>query len=256
MKKADYGKIAVFFDTGRSLQRQNTDWWLELISKHSKAREGTRVLDLGCGTGRFALPMASQLNYSVVGADSSEEMLAKAQEKDTDGLVAWDYQDAQKLTYRDASFDIVFMSHLLHHVDSPLRVLRECKRVLTASGVILIRYGAIEQIRNDVEHIFFPEVLAIDETRTPTIEVVEKWLSDTSFSGIITEEVVQQTFETGIAHLEAVRAKMNSVLTMISQEAFEQGIHHLSKYIKENPSDPWLLFDRLTLTVGYNSNVT
>ena len=256
MKKADYGKIAVFFDTGRSLQRQNTDWWLELIFKYAKAREGTRVLDLGCGTGRFALPMASRLNYCVVGADSSEEMLTKAREKDTDGLVAWDYQDAQNLTYRDASFDVVFMSHLLHHVDCPVKVLRECKRVLTASGVVIVRYGAIEQIRHDVEHTLFPEVLAIDEARTPTIEVVEKWLSDAGFSGIITEEVIQQTFESSVARLGAAKAKNTSALTMISPEAFEQGIHHLSKYVKENPNDPWLLFDRLTLTVGYSSNAT
>ena len=168
MKKADYSRIAASYDKGCPLSEQNIELWLKLISKYSKDRKSCRVFDLGCGTGRFALPIASQLHYRMVGADSSKKMLARAQEKDIKRLVEWDYQDAQNLTYNDESFDIVFMSHLLHHVSSPARVLRECQRVLVTSGVIIIRYGAIEQIRHDVEHVFFPEVLTIDEARTPT----------------------------------------------------------------------------------------
>jgi ubiquinone/menaquinone biosynthesis C-methylase UbiE len=251
MRKADYEKIAGFYDKGRTLSEQNIDLWLGLISRYSGAQEGSRVLDLGCGTGRFALPMANRLHFRVFGVDSSREMLARAREKDSEGVVAWDCQDAQDLTYQDASFDVIFMSHLLHHVDSPTRVISECKRVLCNSGVVLIRYGAIEQIRNDVEHTFFPGVLAIDESRTPSIESVEKWLSEAGFSGIKTEEVIQKSFESSTAHLQADMVKNTSVLTMIPPEAFEQGIQKLSKYIKKNTNDPWLLFDRMALTAGY-----
>ncbi|UCH52045.1 MAG: methyltransferase domain-containing protein [Chloroflexota bacterium] len=255
MRKADYSKISASYDKGRSLSESNIEIWLALISKYIGPRKGLTLLDLGCGTGRFALPIANRLNCRVVGADYSKEMLAKAQEKDIKGVVTWDYENAQNLTYRDATFDVVFMSHLLHHVDSPARVFTECKRILTTSGVILVRYGAIEQIRHDVEHTFFPEALSIDEARTPTIAMVEKWLTDAGFSDITTEEVVQQTFETSIAHLESAKVKNTSVLTMISQEAFDKGIDSMSEYIRKNQDDPWLLFDRLTLTVGYNSSL-
>lgn len=250
LRKADYSRIASFYDKGRPLSEQNIDLWLGLVLKFSKVPEGARVLDLGCGTGRFALPMASRLKFRVTGADVSKEMLAKAKEKDTSGLVQWDCQDAEGLTYPNNSFDIVFMSHLLHHVNSPLRVIRECKRILDASGVILIRYGAIEQIRDDVEHEFFPEALIIDEPRTPTVRIVEKWLSEAGFADIESEEVVQQTYDTGIAHLNAAKVKSTSVLSMIPHEAFEKGIHALTEYVEDNPTDPSLLFDRLTLTVG------
>jgi len=256
MRKADYSRIASFYDKGRSLSEQNIDIWLGLILKFSKFSEGAKVLDLGCGTGRFALPMASRLRFSVTGADSSKEMLAKAKEKDTARLVKWDYQDAECLTYPDNSFDVVFMSHLLHHVNSPHRVIKEGERILNTPGVILIRYGAIEQIRDDIEHKFFPEVLIIDEARTPTVKMVEKWLGDAGFTDIISEGVVQQTYDTGIAHLNAAKVKSTSVLSMISQEGFEKGIHDLAKYVENNINDPWLLFDRLTLTVGYKGDVT
>jgi len=255
MRKADYSRIASFYDEGRSLSEQSIALWLGLISKLSKASEGAKVLDLGCGTGRIALQMATQLQFRVTGADSSKEMLAKAKEKDAAGLIKWDCQDAERLKYPDDSFDVVFMSHLLHHVNSPSKVIRECERVLNGSGVILIRYGAIEQIRDDVEHTFFPEVLTLDEARTPTVKMAEKWLSDAGFKDIISEEIVQRTYDTAIAHLNAAGVKSTSVLSMISQEAFEKGIHQLAKYVENNPNDPWLLIDRLTLTVGYKDGI-
>jgi len=251
MTKADYSKIASSYDKGRSLSEQNMATWLNLIAKLSGASKGTRVLDLGCGTGRFSLPIANRLGFEVTGVDSSAEMLAKAQQKDSNSDVDWMLEDASALTFSDGSFDVVFMSHLLHHVDSPLTVLKECHRVLVPSGVILIRYGAMDQVRNDVEHTFFPQVTEIDEPRTPTLELTERWLLDAGFANIFSEEVVQQTYGTASAHLDAARVKSTSVLNMISAESFEVGIQRLAEYVEKNPDDKWLLFDKMMMTVGY-----
>ena len=250
MRKADYGRIAAFYDRGRSLSEQNMEMWLALLLKYSGVGKGARVLDLGCGTGRFAIPMAGQLGFEVVGADSSPEMLAEARTKDTAASVRWDVQDAQHLAYPDASFDAVFMSHLLHHVDSPPEVVSQCRRVLRSRGVVLVRYGAIEHIRDDVEHTFFPEVLAIDEARTLSVPAVADLLREAGFSDIVSEEVEHQTCETGAARLELARVRHTSVLTMISEQAFEEGMRRLTEHVASNSDDPWLLFDRMTLTVG------
>jgi 2-polyprenyl-3-methyl-5-hydroxy-6-metoxy-1,4-benzoquinol methylase len=145
---------------------------------------------------------------------------------------------------------VVFMSHLLHHVDNPQKVLNQCYELLIPSGVILIRHGTIEQIRDDVEHTFFPQVPEIDEGRTPTGISVEKWLAKAGFREIYSEEVVQQTYETGKTHLEAARARSTSVLSMISEESYRVGIKRLAEYLEKNPKDEWLLFDKMTLTVG------
>lgn len=254
MRKADCSSIASFYDKGRSLSEQNIDLWLWLVAKPSRMSEGARVLDLGCGTGRFSIPMATRLHFRVTGADSSREMLEKAREKDNNELVRWDRMDAQQLTYPSNSFDVVFMSHLLHHVDYPCQALSECHRVLTAIGVMLIRYGAIEQIRDDVEHTFFPEVLDIDEARTPTVKTVERWLVEAGFHGVKSQEIVQQTFETSTVHLNMAEVRGTSILSMISPGAFANGINTLENYIESNPDDPWLLYDKITLTAGYKGN--
>ncbi len=255
MIKADYSKIASFYDKGRSLSAQNTAMWLDLITKLSGASKGARVLDLGCGTGRFSLPMATRLGFNVTGADSSAEMLAKAEQKDSNSDVNWMLTDAGALTFPSGSFEVVFMSHLLHHVDSPLAVLKECRRVLFPSGVVLIRYGSMDHIRNDVEHTFFPQVSGIDEPRTPTKELTERWLLDNGFADVFSEEVVQQTYQTGEAHLDAARSKSTSVLSMISEESFHAGIYRLAEHVDKNPDDEWLLFDKMTMTVGHKRNI-
>jgi hypothetical protein len=109
----------------------------------------------------------------------------------------------------------------------------------------------MDQIRYDVEHTFFAQTLAIDEQRISSRELMEKWLFDAGFISISSQEVMQQTFETGAAYLDAARSKNTSVLSMISEESFQNGIHRLTEYVEKNPSDEWLLFDKMTLTVGH-----
>lgn len=251
MKKADYSRMAAHYDAGRSLSEQNMEMWLRLISDFSKASAGAEVLDVGCGTGRFAIPMAERVGFRVTGADNSQDMLAKARQRDTLGRVRWDFQNAESLTYPDGSFDVVFMSHLLHHVGQPQRVVEECERVLKCPGAVLVRWGPIEHIRHDVEHAFFPEALEIDEQRTPTVQALEAWLIGAGLSRVTSREILHKRFQTAAEHFDAARVKFTSVLSMISQEAFDKGLAALAHYIQEQPDDPWLLFDSLYLTVGH-----
>lgn len=251
MLAADYSKIASTYDKGRLLSEENINLWLEIISKYSMAKEGAKVLDLGCGTGRFAIPMATKLQYAVTGADASKEMLVRAKKKDTNKLVKWELQDAQNLTYQNNSFDMVFTSHLIYHVKSPAKVIENCARILRNGGTLIVRYATFEQINDDVVHAFFPEANIIDETRFPKEGMVEKGISDAGFKNIRSEKILQKSYQTGAEHLDAIKLKNVSALTMIRQEDFKRGINNLEKYIEKNPNDPLLLFDKQTITVGY-----
>ena len=251
MKKADYSKIAPLYDKGRSLSEQNIDLWLEVIVRLSRGSKGYRLLDLGCGTGRFAIPMAEKLGYRVTGVDASSEMLDKACEKDTSRRVTWDVQDAHHLSYGDASFDIAFMSHLLHHCASPTQVISECRRVLTQNGILLIRHSVIEEIRQDPESTFFPEARAINEARILSLKETMTLLREAGFLNIVSQKIVQRTSESGYALYERMSNKNVSALSMIPQEAFEQGLERLHAYVQEHPDDPWLLYDKMRMTAGY-----
>lgn len=250
VEKADYSKIAKVYDDARPLSEKNINIWLKLISEKINIQGDITLLDLGCGTGRFTIPIATQLGYSVTGADASKDMVIKASVKKDAERAMWDVQDASSLTYSDDSFDAVFMSHLLHHIDAPLKVLGECYRVLKPGGVLLNRYGALEDF-NDPEHVFFSEVIEIDKERCATKSQMENWFTMTGFSRVSSKTITQQTYQKAEERFEAVKLKSTSVLTLISKASYEKGLETFQQYITQHQDEKWLLMDKITLTVGY-----
>lgn len=250
IKKADYDQIANTYDHSRRLSRQSLEQALQFIAEKIGFRREIEFLDLGCGTGRFSIPIAVGLGYSVTASDRSEEMLSKGIGKDKSSVVNWIALDAFSLPYCACSFNVVFMSHLLHHVDKPFNVVKECYRVMKPNGKIINRYGSIEDIRRDPEHTFFPETFEIDETRTPTVMQVEDWFRAVGFRDVSSSTLIQQSNTSAQERLERVKSKYTSVLTLISRSAFEQGLKDLQEYASNNLYDPWLLTDRITFTTG------
>ena len=80
------------------------------------ARQGGRVLELGCGTGHKLIPIASD-GHPCVGLDSSSEMLAEAQRKATLRGVAVEWMQGDMRAFDlGGTFDFVFITanSLLH----------------------------------------------------------------------------------------------------------------------------------------------
>ncbi|MCU6793314.1 methyltransferase domain-containing protein [Paenibacillus sp. WQ 127069] len=109
MQKADYSKIADWYDQGSYLIEQSLAQWLELIRSYIHRQPAVRFLDLGCGTGKFSIPIANRLGYKVTGVDASKAMLSKTKEKDTEKLIQFIVGDAYNLPFLDGYFDAVFM---------------------------------------------------------------------------------------------------------------------------------------------------
>jgi len=114
---------------------------------------------------------------------------------------------------------------------------------------LLDRFDALAT-RDDVEHPLFPEVREMDEARTSSVAQTEEWLGLAGFREVFSREVVQQTYPDGPAHLEAARNKSTSVLTLISEESYQTGLRRLEECVRRQPDNEWLLFNRMTLTVG------
>ncbi len=101
-----------------------------------------RVLDIGGGMGRIAVPLAE--HYHVHLCDISEAMLAQAQAAATAaqlpaGRFTTRVVDAsQPLPFEDASFDLIICLDLLVHLSDPQAAVCELYRVLRPGGVALI----------------------------------------------------------------------------------------------------------------------
>ncbi len=99
---------------------------------------GRRILDVGVGTGRLAVPLACD-GARVVGIDASPLMLGCASEKSSpeiEGRLALLTGDAHHLPFTDRSFDSVVCLRVLMHVVDWKGVLAELCRVAERNLVL------------------------------------------------------------------------------------------------------------------------
>lgn len=143
-----------------------------------------RVLDLGCGTGRFTLPVARRA-ADVVGLDLSAGMLdvadAKAREQ---GLaIGFEQGDMADLPFESGSFDVVVSMLALMHVPLADReqVFAEIGRVLRPGGRAVIgvknevferfsavdRFAAVDITDVAAKELLFTETDSGRELRAP-----------------------------------------------------------------------------------------
>ena len=103
-------------------------------------REGDRVLDAGCGTGRALTPLRGAVGPSgvVLGADLTPAMLEAAVRagRNRDGRLL--LADVAALPLRAKSLDAVFGAGLIAHLPYPLENLRELARVVRPGGLLAL----------------------------------------------------------------------------------------------------------------------
>lgn len=104
----------------------------ELIIKACGITPGMRVLEIGCGTGQYSL-MFAQTRAQIFATDISWELITHAVKKEEKNDGQNILCQAEKLPFKDMSFDAVVGNAVLHHLDLPL-ALQEIKRVLTHKG--------------------------------------------------------------------------------------------------------------------------
>jgi ubiquinone/menaquinone biosynthesis C-methylase UbiE len=107
------------------------------------AAEPLRVLDVACGTGRLLSMLGAALptEAKLFGIDLSPHYIARAREvlpRDLDVSLVCD--NAEKLPFLDASFDVATSVYLLHEVPAEVRarVLLEMRRVVRPGGLVVV----------------------------------------------------------------------------------------------------------------------
>jgi SAM-dependent methyltransferase len=98
-----------------------------------------RLLEVGCGTGRFAARLQRRLGARFVAIDLSPRMVELARGRGVEARVG----DVQELALDDGAFDCAFAGWMLYHVPDLDRALSELARVLAPGGrLVATTFGA------------------------------------------------------------------------------------------------------------------
>ncbi len=249
-KKADYGEIAEVYDEVRRADLPHIAWWIAKLAAEGRLSKGKRLIDLGCGTGRWTIPLAERTGCEAVGLDSSAAMLEKARAKDPEGRVTWLEGDCESLALEPESFDCALMVLMMHHLEDHPNTFRGLFRILKPGGVFLIRQGTLDDILGDPMHRFFPEAVTIDRRRTPFRSEIEYWLSQAGFDPVRAETLKQHTYATNMRMLEEIQKKVASVLRLMADEAYEAGLERLTAHLRRHTDDASVRDSQFTLFVA------
>lgn len=105
-------------------------------------KDGSKVLDIGCGTGKFTYRLHKiNSNLEIYGCDFSEVMINKAKAKLKDESIEFKIGDVESLPYEPDTFDVITCSHSFHHYPNQRGAVLEMFRVLKDGGKVMIVDG-------------------------------------------------------------------------------------------------------------------
>jgi len=110
--------------------------WKDRFVAKVKPRAGEHILDMAGGTGDIAFRMAAKgarVTVSDINPDMLEVGMERAGKRKIDGLV-WQVENAEKLSFADASFDAYTIAFGIRNVTDIPAALREAHRVLKRGG--------------------------------------------------------------------------------------------------------------------------
>jgi len=133
LAKQDQNRLRLFKRYGYDIPKARS-----LIFKKAKI-SGGKILEVGTGRGHMAVALAKNgLKVVSIDLDRKTQKIAKLNLKSLklDKSVSLKHMDAEKLKYKDNSFDFVISVNFIHHAKNPVKCLKEMIRVVKNKLII------------------------------------------------------------------------------------------------------------------------
>lgn len=162
-------------------RRENKDKVRSKIEELQKRCAGTRLLDLGCGTG-FMIGLSKNIFTEIHGVDVTQAMIDRVDR--SGGNITLHLTAAESVPFPDDYFDLVTAYSFLHHAEDYKSILSEAFRVLKPGGVC---YTA-----QDPNRRFWTAVRQLDRVPQALQPIVAK-----AYDAVVnTDAILEQQFGT------------------------------------------------------------
>jgi len=225
--KIDYDRIASEYSKHRKVHPRVL---AELISCGALGK-GSKVLEVGCGTGNYAVALKALVECEIWAIDPSEEMLCRARERSAE--IHFSSGKAEQLCFQQGFFDMVFSVDVIHHLSGPPNFFREAHRVLKRGGSVCTVTDSEWIIRHrEPLALYFPETVEVELKRYPRIDELKRIMTQFGF-GEVKESMAEFPYD--LHDVQAYRDKAFSSLHLISEETFELGIERMERDLRTGP---------------------
>lgn len=233
----DYDTTAMpsAYDAGRGYAPAVLDFWLRILSSAVGQGRVDDILDLGCGTGRYSAALAAHFGTRVVGLDPSGKMLAEAARKGGD-RVRFVRGTGEAMPLADGAFDMVFISMVFHHFESPRRAARECRRVLRDKGTVCLRAATSDRIDDYAYVPFFPGTRSLLRKDLQTLAFIQGTFADAGFARIHHRVVDSRAADSWQAYAEKIAHRADSILAQLTDAEFADGLAAVRAHARARPA--------------------
>ncbi len=232
-----FGHVAPKYDGGRTFEKGQ--FWAKEIQHYVNLSTADRLLDVGCGTGLFAIPFARVLPCQVVGIDLSPMMLAQADIKLQTRKVYWTQSEAMTVPFADDSFQALFLSQVWHHLADGSQAAKEFCRLLKPGGCLFVKTFSHDQLRArwDITQVF-PSLLEFMLAIYPDISTFESLFAETGFTKVYYTTYCQPATILPSAMLTIAEQKLWSMFSYLDEKNRQNGMRYLRQCLVDTNDAP------------------
>jgi ubiquinone/menaquinone biosynthesis C-methylase UbiE len=244
-----FDRAADYYDKTRGYPPGEEKGVAAIIAQAGNLNTNSRVLEIGIGTGRIALPVAPLVS-SYFGLDLSRPMMDKLRTKQNGEAIFLVEGDATKLPYPDKTFDAAVVVHVFHLIPNWQDALAEVGRVLRPGATLVHSWS------KDVgSEVFQPLWNAWDAAIGPKAETTfgAPWRANPNFledgGWRPTGDTVEHSYgtETSLkAFLDMLRGRVWSSCWKYTDEELARGIAAMEALIPSLFDDPSAPIKRVT----------
>lgn len=236
-----FDRAADFYDETRGFPPGEDQPIAAMIAQAARLTPFSRVLEVGVGTGRIALPLAGHAG-SIVGVDLARPMLERLRAKRVAEPVRLVEGDVTRLPLAPGAFDAAVAVHVFHLIPGWQSALREVARVLRPGGCLVSGWNEGDRGRGE-SVLWNAWESAVGEITRPNVGVPREryrtFLEDEGWRPVgdmLAHQYV--TTQTPQAFLDQAERRVWSSFWRLSDAELARGLAAVRAAIRDRNMDP------------------